>query len=77
MVLFLFSIAAACLLVTLAQGMSYLVMWIENPEKFVRRAKKTARTARRFTGLPDREEVKNIYSLSEQFADRLQEVVRS
>ena len=66
MILFLFSIAVSCLLISLVA-------------KSVHRAKSTSvrRSVQNFTGLPNREEVKNIYSLSDQFADRLREVVQS
>ncbi|WP_419065324.1 hypothetical protein [Hominenteromicrobium sp.] len=47
--------------------------------KSAHRAKSTSvrRSVQNFMGLPNREEVKNIYSLSDQFADRLREVVQS
>ena len=81
MVLFLFSIAAACAVVTLAQVAASLCALASRSKKAARRATRAysapAHTARPFTGLPDREEVKNIYSLSDQFADRLREVVQS
>ena len=76
MILFLFSIAVSCLLIALAQG---AVVWISLVAKSAHRAKSTSvrRSVQNFTGLPNREEVKNIYSLSDQFADRLREVVQS
>ena len=74
MILFLFSIA--CLLIALAQGAVFLISLVT---KSAHRAKSTSvrRSVQNFTGLPNREEVKNIYSLSDQFADRLREVVQS
>ena len=76
MILFLFSIAVSCLLIALAQGAVFLISLVT---KSAHRAKSTSvrRSVRNFTGLPNREEVKNIYSLSDQFADRLREVVQS
>lgn len=76
MILFLFSIAVSCLLIALAQGAVFLISLVE---KSAHRAKSTSvrRSVQNFTGLPNREEVKNIYSLSDQFADRLREVVQS
>lgn len=76
MILFLFSIAASCLLIALAQGAVFLISLVA---KSAHRAKSTSvrRSVQNFTGLPNREEVKNIYSLSDQFADRLREVVQS
>ena len=76
MILFLFSIAVSCLLIALAQGAVFLISLVA---KSARRAKSTSvrRSVQNFTGLPNREEVKNIYSLSDQFADRLREVVQS
>lgn len=76
MILFLFSIAVSCLLIALAQGAVFLISLVA---KSAHRAKSTSvrRGVQSFTGLPNREEVKNIYSLSDQFADRLREVVRS
>ena len=76
MILFLFSIAVSCLLIALAQGAVFLISLVT---KSAHRAKSTSvrRSVQNFTGLPDREEVKNIYSLSDQFADRLREVVQS
>lgn len=76
MILFLFSIAVSCLLIALAQGAVFL---ISLAAKSAHRAKSTSvrRSVQNFTGLPNREEVKNIYSLSDQFADRLREVVQS
>lgn len=76
MILFLFSIAASCLLIALAQAAVFLISLVA---KSVHRAKSTSvrRSVQNFTGLPNREEVKNIYSLSDQFADRLREVVQS
>jgi hypothetical protein len=76
MILFLFSIAVSCLLIALAQGAVFLISLVA---KSVHRAKSTSvrRSVQNFTGLPNREEVKNIYSLSDQFADRLREVVQS
>lgn len=76
MILFLFSIAVSCLLIALAQGAVFL---ISLATKSAHRAKSTSvrRSVQNFTGLPNREEVKNIYSLSDQFADRLREVVQS
>ena len=74
MILFLFSIAVSCLLIALAQGAVFLISLVA---KSAHRAKSTSvrRSVQKFTGL--REEVKNIYSLSDQFADRLREVVQS
>ena len=74
MILFLFSIAVSCLLIALAQGAVISLV-----AKSAHRAKSTSvrRSVQNFTGLPNREEVKNIYSLSDQFADRLREVVQS
>lgn len=81
MVLFLFSIAVTCAVVTLAQIAASLFALAARSEKTARRTVRAhsakARTKRQFTGLPDREEVKNIYSLSDQFADRLREVMQS
>ena len=76
MILFLFSIAVSCLLIALAQGAVFLISLVT---KSAHRAKSTSvrRSMQNFTGLPNREEVKNIYSLSDQFADRLREVVQS
>ena len=76
MILFLFSIAVSCLLIALAQGAFFLISLVT---KSAHRAKSTSvrRSVQNFTGLPNREEVKNIYSLSDQFADRLREVVQS
>ena len=76
MILFLFSIAVSCLLIALAQGAVFLISLVA---KSAHRAKSTSvrRSVQNFTGLPNREEVKNIYSLSDQFADRLREVVHS
>lgn len=76
MILFLFSIAVSCLLIALAQGAVFL---ISLAAKSAHRAKSNSvrRSVQNFTGLPNREEVKNIYSLSDQFADRLREVVQS
>ena len=76
MILFLFSIAVSCLLIALAQGAVFLISLVT---KSAHRAKSTSvrRSVHNFTGLPNREEVKNIYSLSDQFADRLREVVQS
>lgn len=76
MILFLFSIAVSCLLIALAQGAVFLISLVT---KSAHRAKSTSvrRNVQNFTGLPNREEVKNIYSLSDQFADRLREVVQS
>lgn len=76
MILFLFSIAVSCLLIALAQGAVFLIFLVT---KSAHRAKSTSvrRGVQNFTGLPNREEVKNIYSLSDQFADRLREVVQS
>lgn len=76
MILFLFSIAVSCLLIALAQGAVFLISLVA---KSAQRAKSTSvrRSVQNFTGLPNREEVKNIYSLSDQFADRLREVVQS
>ena len=76
MILFLFSIAVSCLLIALAQGAVFLISLVT---KSAHRAKSTSvrRSVQKFTGLPNREEVKNIYSLSDQFADRLREVVQS
>ncbi|WP_417407330.1 hypothetical protein [Hominenteromicrobium sp.] len=76
MILFLFSIAVSCLLIALAQGVVFLISLVA---KSAHRAKSTSvrRSVQNFTGLPNREEVKNIYSLSDQFADRLREVVQS
>lgn len=76
MILFLFSIAVSCLLIALAQGTVFLISLVA---KSAHRAKSTSvrRSVQNFTGLPNREEVKNIYSLSDQFADRLREVVQS
>lgn len=76
MILFLFSIAVSCLLIALAQGAVFLISLVA---KSAHRAKSTSvrRSVQNFTGLPNREEVKNIYSLSDQFADRLREVVQS
>lgn len=76
MILFLFSIAVSCLLIALAQGAVFLISLVA---KSAHRAKSTSvrRSVQKFTGLPNREEVKNIYSLSDQFADRLREVVQS
>lgn len=76
MILFLFSIAVSCLLIALAQGAVFLISLVA---KSAHRAKSTSvrRGVQSFTGLPNREEVKNIYSLSDQFADRLREVVQS
>ena len=76
MILFLFSIAVSCLLIALAQGAVFLISFAA---KSAHRAKSTSvrRSVQKFTGLPNREEVKNIYSLSDQFADRLREVVQS
>ena len=76
MILFLFSIAVSCLLIALAQGAVFLFSLVA---KYAHRAKSTSvrRSVQNFTGLPNREEVKNIYSLSDQFADRLREVVQS
>ena len=76
MILFLFSIAVSCLLIALAQGAVFLISLVA---KSAHRATSTSvrRSAQNFTGLPNREEVKNIYSLSDQFADRLREVVQS
>ena len=76
MILFLFSIAVSCLLIALAQGAVFLTSLVA---KSAHRAKSTSvrRSVQNFTGLPNREEVKNIYSLSDQFADRLREVVQS
>lgn len=76
MILFLFSIAVSCLLIALAQGAVFLISLVA---KSAPRAKSTSarRSVQNFTGLPNREEVKNIYSLSDQFADRLREVVQS
>ena len=75
MILFLFSIAVSCLLIALAQGAVFLISLVT---KSAHRAKSTSvrRSVQNFTGLPNREEVKNIYSLSDQFADRLREVVQ-
>ena len=76
MMLFLFSIAVSCLLIALAQGAVFLISLVA---KSAHRAKSTSvrRSVQKFTGLPNREEVKNIYFLSDQFADRLREVVQS
>ena len=76
MILFLFSIAVSRLLIALAQGAVFLISLVT---KSAHRAKSTSvrRSVQNFTGLPNREEVKNIYSLSDQFADRLREVVQS
>ena len=76
MILFLFSIAVSCLLIALAQCAVFLISLVT---KSAHRAKSTSvrRSVQNFTGLPNREEVKNIYSLSDQFADRLREVVQS
>ena len=74
MMLFLFSIAVSCLLIALAQG---AVCLLSLAQKSAHRAKAARRSVQKFTGLPNREEVKNIYSLSDQFADRLREVVQS
>ena len=76
MILFLFSIAVSCLLIALAQVAVFLISLVT---KSAHRAKSTSvrRSVQNFTGLPNREEVKNIYSLSDQFADRLREVVQS
>ncbi|WP_419051107.1 hypothetical protein [Hominenteromicrobium sp.] len=76
MILFLFSIAVSCLLIALAQGAVCLISLVA---KSAHRAKSASvrRSVQNFTGLPNREEVKNIYSLSDQFADRLREVVQS
>ena len=76
MILFLFSIAVSCLLIALAQGAVFLISLVA---KSAHGAKSTSarRSVQNFTGLPNREEVKNIYSLSDQFADRLREVVQS
>lgn len=76
MILFLFSIAVSCLLIALEQGAVFLISLVT---KSAHRAKSTSvrRSVQNFTGLPNREEVKNIYSLSDQFADRLREVVQS
>ena len=76
MILFLFSIAVSCLLIALAQGAVFLISLVT---KSAHRAKSTSvrRSVQNFTGLPNREEVKNIYALSDQFADRLREVVQS
>ena len=76
MILFLFSIAVSCLLIALAQGAVFLISLVA---KSANRAKSTSvrRSVQNFTGLRNREEVKNIYSLSDQFADRLREVVQS
>lgn len=70
MILFLFSIAVSCLLIALAQGAVFLI-------SLVAKSTSVRRSVQKFTGLPNREEVKNIYSLSDQFADRLREVVQS
>ncbi len=76
MILFLFSIAVSCLLIALAQGAVFLISLVV---KSAHHAKSSSvrRSVQNFTGLPNREEVKNIYSLSDQFADRLREVVQS
>ena len=76
MILCLFSLAVSCLLIELAQGAVFLISLVA---KSAHRAKSTSarRSVQNFTGLPNREEVKNIYSLSDQFADRLREVVQS
>ena len=76
MILFLFSIAVSCLLIALAQGVVFLLSLTQRP---AHRAKSTSvrRSVQKFTGLPNCEEVKNVYSLSDQFADRLREVVQS
>lgn len=76
MMLFLFSIAVFCLLIALAQG---AVSLISAAMRSAHRAKSASvrHSVQKFTGLPNREEVKNIYSLSDQFADRLREVVQS
>ena len=76
MILFLFSIAVSCLLIALAQGAVFLISLVA---KSAHRAKSNSvrRSVQKFTGLPNREEVKNIYSLSDQFADRLREFVQS
>ena len=76
MMLFLFSIAVSCLLIALAQG---AVSLISAAMSSAHRAKSASvrHSVQKFTGLPNREEVKNIYSLSDQFADRLREVVQS
>ena len=76
MILFLFSIAVSCLLIALAQGAVFLISLVT---KSAHRVKSTSvrRSVQNFTGLPNREEVKNISSLSDQFADRLREVVQS
>ena len=76
MILFLFSIAVSCLLIALAQGAVFLISLVA---KSAHRAKSTSvrRSVQKFTGLPNREEVKNIYSLSDQFADRLREAVKA
>lgn len=76
MILFLFSIAVSCLLIALAQGAVFL---LSLTQRSAYRTKSTSvrRSAQKFTGLPNREEVKNIHSLSDQFADRLREVVQS
>ncbi len=76
MMLFLFSIAVSCLLIALAQG---AVSLISAAMRSAHRAKSASvrHSVQKFTGLPNREEVKNIYSLSDQFADRLREVVQS
>ena len=61
MILFLFSIAVSCLLIALAQGAVFLISLVT---KSAHRAKSTSvrRSVQNFTGLPNREEVKNIYS---------------
>lgn len=76
MILFLFSIAVSCLLIALAQGAVFLISLVV---KSAHHAKSSSvrHSVQNFTGLPNREEVKNIYSLSDQFADRLREVVQS
>ena len=73
MILFLFSIAVSCLLIALAQGAVFLISLVAKSAK----STSVRRSVQNFTGLPNREEVKNIYSLSDQFADRLREVVQS
>ena len=76
MILFLFSIAVSCMWIVLAMGAVFLLSVVS---KSAHRAKSNSvsRSVQNFTGLPNREEVKNIYSLSDQFADRLREVVQS
>lgn len=78
MMYILMGITAICALLCVTE--LFVSLWEKKDEALRRRAVRRAQRAQtlRFSAcLPDRDSVKNIYSLSDQFADRLWEVVHS